>query len=63
MTDLEGEIVDVEIAGRTVAARVLATDLEAKYGRGTEVVHRVLVPNAGTFRVPENDILATTRSS
>ena len=59
MTDLEGEIVDVEIAGRTVAARVLATDLEAKYGRGPKFVHRVLVPNAGTFRAPESDILAT----
>ncbi len=55
----QGDVVDVEIAGRQVAARILATDVEAQFGPGPKTLYRVLVPNAGTFRVPEGDILAT----
>lgn len=55
----QGDVVDVEIAGRQVAARVLAEDVEAQFGPGPKTLYRVLVPNAGTFRVPESDILAT----
>jgi len=55
----KNDIVEVEIAGRQVPARILATDVEAQFGPGPKTLYRVLVPNAGTFRVPESDILAS----
>jgi len=53
-----GDIVDVEIADRVVPARVLATDVEARYGRGPEALHRVEVPGSGTWTVTDDEVLA-----
>jgi hypothetical protein len=54
--DVVDDVVVAEIAGREVVGRVLESTTEAAYGPGPVEVHRVRVPNAGTFRVPDTRV-------
>lgn len=54
----EGDVVEFEFADTTLVGRVTDRVQEADFARGPVELFKISAPGAGTYRVPETDILA-----